>query len=85
MDALRAAKPACLILTQFDYYRRYTHLLAWLASSGDSASARVENLAHVLPPDASPRWQRVVQHVAWAPVIVTLTWREGPPAANPPD
>ncbi len=82
MDALRAAKPACLILTQFDYYRRYSHLLA---SSGDSVSARVENLAHVLPPDASPRWQRVVQHVAWAPVIVTLTWREGPPAANPPD
>jgi len=37
-------------------------------------TVRVENLARVRPPDASPRWQRVVQHVAWAPVMVTLDW-----------
>ena len=76
VDALRAVKPTRLILTQFDYYRRYVRVLAQLQSTAGAVSVRVENLARVQPPDASPRWQRVVQHVSWAPVIVTLEWAD---------
>ncbi len=76
VDALRAVKPTRLILTQFDYYRRYVRVLAQLQSTAGAVSVRVENLARVRPPDASPRWQRVVQHVSWAPVIVMLEWAD---------
>jgi hypothetical protein len=76
VEALRAVKPARLILTQFDYYRRYGRVLAQLQSAAGVASVRVQNLARVRPPDASPHWQRVVQHVSWAPVIVTLDWAD---------
>jgi len=69
-----AAKPSRLILTQFDYYRRYEAWLRELRTMPGTAKVRVENSARVRPPDASPRWQRVVQHVSWAPVIVTLEW-----------
>lgn len=76
VDALRAVKPARLILTQFDYHRRYARVLGQLQSASSQVGVRVENLARVRPPDASPRWQRVVQHVSWAPVLVTLEWDE---------
>jgi hypothetical protein len=69
-----AARPTRLILTQFDYYRRYESWLQKLQAMPGAATIRVENLARVRSPDASPRWQRVVQHVSWAPVIVTLEW-----------
>jgi len=74
LDALLAVKPARLILTQFDYYRRHAPVLDRLQAVASGVTVRVENLARVRPPDASPRWQRVVQHVAWAPVMVTLDW-----------
>ena len=74
LDALLAVKPVRLILTQFDYYRRHAPVLDRLQAVASGVTVRVENLAQVRPPDASPRWQRVVQHVAWAPVIVTLDW-----------
>ncbi len=73
VNALYAVKPSRLILTQFDYYRRYAPVLARLGAAG-GVSVQVENLARVRPPDATPRWQRVVQHVSWAPVIVRLDW-----------
>ena len=76
VDALRAVKPARLVLTPFDYHRRYARVLAQLQSASSQVRVRVEDLARVRPPDASPRWQRVVQHVSWAPVIVTLEWAE---------
>lgn len=76
LGALQSVKPARLMLTQFDYHRRYVRVLMQLQSTAGGVSVRVENLAGVRPPDASPRWQRVVQHVAWAPVIVTLDWNQ---------
>ncbi len=76
VKALRSVKPAKLILTQFDYYRRYVSVLAQLQSTPDQVTVRVENWARAQPPDASPRWQRVVQHVSWSPVVVTLDWSE---------
>lgn len=79
VEALRAVKPSRLVLTQFDYYRRYTMVLAQLQATTNGASVQLEDLAHVRPPDASPRWQRVVQHVTWAPVIVRLDWTKSNP------
>jgi len=73
-DNFLAAKPSRLILTQFDYYRRYETWLGQLQALPNAAKVRVENAARVQPPDASPRWQRVVQHVSWAPVVVRLEW-----------
>lgn len=72
MARLNAARPAKLILTQFDFYRHYQWpLQQWLAS-GAVRSVHIENTARTLVPDASPRWQRVLQHISWAPVIITV-------------
>jgi len=80
-DNFVAAKPSVLVLTQFDYYRRYEAWLRRLQTLPNAAKVRVENSAQVQPPDASPRWQRVVQHVSWAPVIVMLEWSANEPNA----
>lgn len=68
-------KPPKLILTQFDYYRRYARALTMLKGADANVLITVRNTAKVPAPDSYPLWQRVVQHVSWAPVIVELTWR----------
>ena len=73
-DALLALKPARLILTQFDYYRRYEAVLASLNSQSPPAKFEVSNLARVPAPDSIPSFRRVVQHISWAPVIVRFDW-----------
>jgi hypothetical protein len=72
---LLTQKPSRLILTQFDYYRRYGPTLALLKARSEVASLTITNTANVRPPDASPSLQKVVQHVSWAPVIVTVEWK----------
>jgi hypothetical protein len=74
-EALLAIKPAKLILTQFDYYRRYQGIVDGLKRQPDLVRAEVADAAQIRPPDASPSWQRVVQHISWAPVIVSFEWR----------
>jgi hypothetical protein len=73
--ALIALKPETLVLTQFDYYRRYEAALAELAARPDLVTIETINIARVRAPDSSRRFQRVVQHVSWAPVIVKLSWK----------
>ena len=73
--ALLKIKPAALILTQFDYYRRYRIPLAQLRGRPDAVTFRITNTARVPAPDSFPRFQQVVQHIAWAPVIVNFSWR----------
>jgi hypothetical protein len=75
LKGLLAERPAKLILTQFDYYRRYRPTLTALQSRAELAGLSLTNTARLRPPDAFGSWQRVVQHVSWAPVIVDLTWR----------
>jgi hypothetical protein len=70
-----AYRPECLILSAFDYHRRYRPTLDALAARGEVTVVSVTDDARVAPPDAFPRWQRVVQHVSWAPVVVQLKWR----------
>lgn len=75
LKGLLTEKPSKLILTQFDYYRRYEPTLALLKTRAEVASLNIKNTANVRPPDASASLQKVVQHVSWAPVIVSLEWK----------
>ena len=75
LTGLRQFHPRRLLLTQFDYYRRYAPELAKLRTDPTLADLKITNLAKIPPPDAYPSLQRVVQHISWAPVVVELTWR----------
>jgi hypothetical protein len=74
--ALMKLQPAKLLLTQFDYYRRYQNVLNELRAASPRVEVRVINAAHVQPPDARPSLQKVLQHLSWAPVVVDFTWPE---------
>jgi hypothetical protein len=73
--ALLALKPAKLILTQFDFYRRYEGLVKELQSRPDLVEVRITNAARLPPPDSIRSMQKVVQHISWAPVMVTFSWK----------
>ena len=73
-DAFVKLKPARIIVTQFDYYRRFGRVIEELKNCPELATLHVTNTVRVAPPDAYPNWQRVIQHVSWAPVIVDLKW-----------
>jgi hypothetical protein len=74
-QAYALQRPAKIILTQFDFHRRFGVTVERLKAHPELRSLQLTNLAGVPPPDAFPKLQRVVQHVSWAPVIVDLTWR----------
>ena len=74
-SALIELKPPKLVLTQFDFYRRYQPVLVELQSRPDLVQMDIINTATVAPPDSQKRWQKVVQHISWAPVIVHLSWK----------
>jgi hypothetical protein len=78
LDALKALQPREMILSQFDYYRRYQPVLDALKMEPGLCEVSITNTAHLLPPDAYPPLRRVVQHISWAPVIVNLTWHNPP-------
>jgi hypothetical protein len=73
--ALIKLKPAALILTQFDYYRRYQIPLAELGERPGQVTVKMTNTARVRAPDSFPQFRQVVQHIAWAPVIVEFEWK----------
>jgi hypothetical protein len=75
-DAVVALRPRCLLLTQFDYFRRYDLLLKQVKTRPELVSMRILNTAQTPVPDSFPGIRRVVQHVSWAPVIVKLEWKE---------
>jgi hypothetical protein len=79
-DAVVAARPARMILTAFDRYRFYGEALPELQTRTNVVEVRIESTGRVPVPDASPRLQRVLQHIAWAPVLVELKWNQ---ATNP--
>jgi hypothetical protein len=76
---LLALKPDRLLLTQFDYFRRYEPVLAELRQAHAEVDVRITNTAHVRAPEADRLTRKVVQHISWAPVIVEIAW---PPAAE---
>jgi hypothetical protein len=73
--ALRRLHAAKLVLTQFDYYRRYRQVLEELRARG-GVQITVTDTAHLRPPDSYAKFQQVLQHVSWAPVIVDLQWEQ---------
>ena len=74
-DSIRRLRVHGLILTQFDYYRRYEPVLAELRESRSPVGITVVDMARVRSPDSYPRLRQVLQHISWAPVIVTLNWK----------
>jgi hypothetical protein len=72
--ALLEVKPDRLVLTQFDYYRHYEPLLVTLRARYSNVVFQIVNCADVPPPDSFPSLQRVLQHISWAPVIITFSW-----------
>ena len=74
-DGLLALKPARLILTQLDYYRRYEPLLAQLKTHPGLAELQIVNTARLRAPDSIRPLQQVLQHISWAPVVVRVSWR----------
>jgi hypothetical protein len=74
LQALEELKPREMILTQFDYYRRYQPVLEQLENEPGHGEVHITDTAHIRPPDAYPPLRRVVQHISWAPIIVEFNW-----------
>lgn len=74
-ETIAALRPARMIISQFDYYRYYSDSIETLKTNASIRTLQIDNTAKVLSPDASPRWNRVVQHISWAPVIVSFEWK----------
>jgi hypothetical protein len=72
---LLAQKPSLLILTQFDYYRHYQPELANLESRSPGMRMDIIDCAAVPPPDSMKSFQRVLQNISWAPVVVRFQWQ----------
>jgi hypothetical protein len=75
LEALIALKPSKIILTQFDYFRRFETVFAQLRQRPEIARFELINFARTPAPDSFPSLQKVVQHVSWAPVVVSLSWQ----------
>jgi hypothetical protein len=74
-QALLRLRPGKLILTQFDFHRSYSSVIEQLRQHPEVVTVRVRDTAGVRTPDSIPSLQRVVQHISWAPVVVTLSWK----------
>jgi hypothetical protein len=73
--ALLTIKPRELILTQYDFYRRFEKPVAELQAQPEIVAVKIVNTAKIPSPDSIHSMQRVVQHISWAPVIVELDWK----------
>lgn len=56
-----------------DPYPRYKPTLDRLQNEG-KIICEIKNFSQMLVPDANPSIQRVVQHLSWAPIVVTAKW-----------
>ncbi|MDB6108556.1 MAG: hypothetical protein JWR69_306 [Pedosphaera sp.] len=75
LEGLFNQKPVQLVLTQFDYYRRFQAVLESARSDPRIQSIQIEDTATIRTPDSIPKFQRVVQHISWAPIIVKISWK----------
>jgi hypothetical protein len=84
-EALLKLQPSRVVLTPFDYYRRYQSVFAQLSGHPEIGVAEIRHSAGVRPPDSFPKLNRVLQHVSWAPVVISIEWRRGiPPGSTGP-
>jgi len=75
LEALVTLKPCKIILTQFDYFRRFDNVLAELKNRPEVSHFEMVDTVTTPAPDSFPALQKIVQHISWAPVIVSLTWK----------
>ena len=68
-------KPSALILTQFDFYRHYHVPMAEWSAMPSVVTLTTTNFARVRSPDSYPRFQQILQHISWAPVVVKFDWK----------
>lgn len=83
LRAIERLQPSLLVLTQFDYYRRYETVIAQLRRERGDVAVRIQNVARVQAPDAETKFRKVVQHISWAPVIIQIEWPVAVNAATP--
>lgn len=74
LEGLRKLRPPLMLLTQFDYYRRYQSLLERVKADEPSLVMKVTDCARLRTPDSMPSIRRVLQHISWAPVVVEIQW-----------
>ena len=74
LRAIKERRPSRLLLTQFDYYRRYERIVSQFRRERGDVEVQITNTARVQPSDALPSMRKIVQHISWAPVIVEFTW-----------
>jgi hypothetical protein len=74
LRAIKERRPARLLLTQFDYYRRYERIISQFRRERGDVEVQITNTARVQPPDAIPSMRKVIQHISWSPVIVEFNW-----------
>ncbi|HEX5219414.1 MAG TPA: hypothetical protein VFZ59_07585 [Verrucomicrobiae bacterium] len=74
ITAIEELKPARLMLTQFDYYRRFEPVVAQFRERHKEVAVRITNLAQLPSPEARPATRKVIQHISWAPVVVEFSW-----------
>jgi hypothetical protein len=67
--------PAVMVLTPYDYFRRFESELKEKDRRHHIARWEVLTMQRVPVPDQFPAYQRLVQHISWAPVIVQVEWR----------
>ena len=68
--------PTKLVLTQFDYYRgMLTPIIEQLQKHPELVTVHVRDSATFKTPDSISSFQKVVQHISWAPIIVELEWK----------
>jgi hypothetical protein len=69
-------KPREMILTQYDYYRRFERVLDEAKNNPALSGIQITNTAKTPAPDSIEKFQHVVQHISWAPVIIKFSWRD---------
>ncbi len=77
IEPLQIMRPALLILSPFDYHRRYRGMIDELERTG--VKAERGQLGTVTPPDALGWSRKLLPSLTWAPVVVRLSWPETPP------
>lgn len=75
LQGLLSVRPSKLILTQFDFFRRYQPVLAQLQAKPDVVQMEITNTARIPAPDKFPAMQKIVQNISWAPVVVSFSWK----------
>jgi len=76
LNGLLKIRPQEMVLTEFDYYRRFKPVLDDVKTNPAVLDLQITNTAKIPTPDSLKKYQHIVQHVSWAPVIVKFSWRD---------